>query len=128
MTFKQKISIETGIPEKNLPSSYQVIGNILLLKMPKIESWKQKQEIAEAVVKILPYVKTVCEIKEVGGEYREPDISVLIGDKTETMHMENRIKYNLDVAKIMFSKGNLNERKRIIPVVKEGETIVYMFA
>ncbi|MBI3190985.1 methyltransferase [archaeon] len=128
MGFKQKVAKITGIDAKLIPSGYQIIGDILLLKFMKIKSADKKKKIAEAIVKILPYVKTVCEIREVSGEFREPAVDILFGERTETIHTENGIKYRIDVSKIMFSKGNLTERSRIIPMVKEGENIVDMFA
>ncbi len=128
MSFKKKLARLTGIRESLLPSSYQIVGDILLLKLPKIRPPKQKNKVAESMMKLLPYVKTVCEIKGVEGEFREPNVSVLSGNKIETIHTENSVQYKLDVSKIMFSKGNLNERKRIIPLIKEGEIIVDMFA
>jgi tRNA wybutosine-synthesizing protein 2 len=128
MAFKQKVAKLTGIDARLIPSSYQIIGDIMLMKFPKIKSGEKKRKIAEAAVKILPYVKTVCEIREVSGKFREPVVNVLLGTRTETIHTENGIKYKLDVSKVMFSKGNVNERKRIIPMVVEGENIVDMFA
>lgn len=128
MPFKQKLAKATKISASKLPSSYQTVGHVLLLKLPSIKSPKQKKKIAQAILSLLPYVKTVCEIKEISGELREPVIDVLAGNGTITTHKENEILYKLDAAKIMFSKGNLNERKRIIGQVKDGELIIDMFA
>lgn len=128
MSFKQKLSKATGIRASLLPAGYQIIGHVVLLKLPKMKSPQQKQKIGSAILSLLPYVKTVCEIKEIKGELREPIINVVAGNVTETIHTENTIKYKLDVSKTMFSKGNLSERKRLIPQIKENETIVDMFA
>ncbi len=128
MSFKQKLSKATGVRASVLPAGYQIIGEVLLLKLQKMKSFKQKQEIASAILSLFPYIKTVCEIKEVRGEFREPDVKILSGNRTETVHTENQIKYKIDASKVMFSKGNLAERKRIVPLVKEGEVIVDMFA
>jgi tRNA wybutosine-synthesizing protein 2 len=128
MSFKQKLAKATGIKVAVLPSSYQIIGHVLLLKLPKIKSLNQKRKIASAILVLLPYVKTVCEIKEIRGEFREPSVTILAGNGTITTHKENGILYKLDAAKIMFSKGNLNERKRVINQVKDGELIIDMFA
>lgn len=128
MPFKQKLSKTTGIPAGRLPSSYQITGHVLLIKLPKIKSLRQKQKIAKAVLEMFPNVKTVCEMKEVKGEYREPSIKILAGNGTVTIHKENEILYKLDVGKVMFSKGNLYERRRLLDQVKEGETVIDMFA
>lgn len=128
MSFKQKLSKATGIPAGRLPSSYQIVGHVMLLKLPKIKSAAQKQKVAAAILSLLPLVKTVCEIGEIRGEYRQPSVAILAGNGTIATHKENNILYRMDVAKIMFSKGNLNERKRIISQVQEGETVIDMFA
>jgi tRNA wybutosine-synthesizing protein 2 len=100
----------------------------MLIKFMKIKKLPQKKAVAKALVKMFPYIKTICEIKHVSGEFREPKIVKLVGNKTETIHKENNILYKLDVSKIMFSKGNLYERKRLIEKVKKNEVIVDMFA
>ncbi len=128
MGFRQKLAKKTGIKEGLLPSGYQIIGNIMLIKFMKIKSAKQKQKIARAIMKMFPYVKTVCEIKQISGELREPKIVKLLGKTTKTIHKENNILFSIDVSKIMFSKGNLSERKRLIKQVKKKEVIVDMFA
>ncbi len=127
MSLKKKIAKITGIKESLIPAGYQVIGNILLIKFPKITAEKKK-EIAAALMTLLPYVKTVCEIKEINGELREPTVSVITGNTTITTHKENDILYRIDVSNVMFSKGNLYERKRLIGQIKEGETVIDMFA
>ncbi|MFH0832455.1 MAG: class I SAM-dependent methyltransferase family protein [Candidatus Aenigmatarchaeota archaeon] len=124
MTFKERIEKKTGLQG---PGGYQIIGNVLLLKLRKMPL-SQKRKIARAILDIFPYVKTVCEIKSVGGELRKPNVVKLTGDGTETVHKEHNILYKLDVSKIMFSKGNLFERQRLISQVKENEVVVDMFA
>lgn len=127
MSLKEKLAKATGMPAAKLPSGYQIIGDVMLLKL-KVKSPKQKKKIADAVISLLPYVKTVCEIKEVRGELREPSVSMLAGNSTITVHKENDVLYKIDVSKIMFSKGNMSERKRLLEHVKDGETVIDMFA
>ncbi|MBI4170887.1 MAG: class I SAM-dependent methyltransferase family protein [Candidatus Aenigmarchaeota archaeon] len=127
MSFKSKMAKLTDIRENKIPGSYQMIGDIMLLKLGKIHD-AQKIKLADTVLKEFPYVKTVCEIKGVGGEFREPVAKKLAGNGTETIHKENGILYRIDVSHLMFSKGNLNERKRLIEEIRQGETIVDMFA
>jgi tRNA wybutosine-synthesizing protein 2 len=60
---------------------------------------------------------------------RTPTIEVIAGDSsTETLHMENGCFYKLDVARVMFSKGNVYERQRIAQLVQDGEVVVDLFA
>ncbi len=127
MAFKEKMANLTGIKKEHLPSSYQMIGDIMMLKLPKLDS-EQKSDLAKAVVKEYPRVSTVCEISGVEGEMRTPDVKILAGHSTQTVHKENKIMYSIDVSKIMFSKGNINERQRLIRKIQNHETIVDMFA
>lgn len=73
-------------------------------------------------------VDTIVKIKNIAGQMRKPSIEILIGNNTETIHKENGCLFKLDVAKVMWSKGNTNERLRIAKLVKPNETIVDMFA
>ncbi|MHA2039242.1 MAG: class I SAM-dependent methyltransferase, partial [Promethearchaeota archaeon] len=43
-------------------------------------------------------------------------------------HKEHGIKYRFNVTKIMFSQGNLRERRFLATLVKKGEIVVDMFA
>jgi tRNA wybutosine-synthesizing protein 2 len=127
MGFKKKIASLTGLPANILPSSYQIVGDVLLVKLLKIPD-KNKKSIGRAFLEIFPYVKTVCEITKVEGELRKPRVRVIAGNSTETIHKEHGIVYKLDVSRIMFSKGNLNERQRLIDKIRKGEAVIDMFA
>src|SRR3989344_1600751 len=110
------------------PSGYQRIGDIIILNL-KPEIKKYEKEIGKAVLEILPDIKTVCN-KEgaITGEFREPQIKVIAGDKnTEACHFENGVYFCFDIKKIMFAKGNVKERGRLPAQVKSNEIIVDMF-
>lgn len=128
MSFKDALQKKTGIDRRNLPSSYQIIGDVLLLKLLKIESNSQKKKIASTIMEIFPHIKTVCEIKAIKDELRKPVIKKLAGNGFVTVHKEHGILYKLDVSKIMFSKGNLHERQRLLEDVKNSEIVLDMFA
>jgi tRNA wybutosine-synthesizing protein 2 len=126
MHFKDKL--KTDIPRDKIPGSYQIIGDVLLLKFMKIKKMEEKKEIAKCLMAALPYVKTVCEVSGISGEFRKPKVKKILGNGTETLHKEHGIKYKLDVKKIMFSKGNVSERKRLAKDVKKNEIVIDMFA
>jgi tRNA wybutosine-synthesizing protein 2 len=127
MSFKAMIAKETGINSKKIPSGYQVIGDIMLLKIPGLAG-DEKKKIADAVIKLFPNIRSVCESSGIEGELREPNIKLIAGERTTTIHRENNVLYHLDVSQVMFSKGNLLERKRLISQVKKDEVIIDMFA
>ena len=73
-------------------------------------------------------VKSIVKINHIGGEMREPSLEIIYGDETETIHKENGCLFNLDLSKVMWAKGNNNERLRIAKLVEDGEVVVDMFA
>jgi tRNA wybutosine-synthesizing protein 2 len=130
--IKKLLSKELELSKKEqslLPSSYQKIGDIVIINTKK-PLWKHDKKIGRIILENIPNTRTVCRRTDyITGKFREPNIKIIAGHKnTETIHKEHGIKYKLDAAKVMFSKGNLNERKRVIEQVSEGETIVDMFA
>lgn len=111
------------------PSGFQRIGSIAIISLPD-DLHKHSRSIGNTLLKNFPYIKTVCmKTGSVSGEFREPMVSVIAGDKnTVTTHKENRCLYRIDVSKLMFSKGNLSERARLAGLVQPGETVVDMFS
>lgn len=112
-----------------LPSSYQKIGNIVILNL-KEKLWKHDKKIGKIILEKIPDTKTVCRRTDfIKTQHRKPALKIIAGEKkTETVHKEHGILYKLDVNEIMFAKGNLNERNRISKLVKKNEIVVDMFA
>ena len=127
MSFKDALSQKTGIAIDKLPGSYQILGHVFLAKMPRMTE-EEKKKAARAVMAMFPRIKTVCEIRGVSGELREPSVKKIAGAGTKTVVMEHGIKYRLDAAKIMFSKGNHHERQRVTALVKPDDVVIDMFA
>lgn len=73
-------------------------------------------------------VKTIMKIDHIQGTKREPVYNVLYGSETETINKENGCLFKLDLSKVMWSKGNNNERLRIAKLVEEDEVVLDMFA
>ncbi len=132
MKFKDLLIRKTSLPEevhKMLPASYQAIGDICLVKLREFVAKKYKHMIGGIILDNFPQFRTVCLQKGISGEYRRPDVEVIAGHKnTETMHNELGCRFKIDVAKIMWSKGNHFERQRLLKLVKPDEIILDMFA
>jgi len=113
-----------------LPRGFQTLGKVMILKLhPKL--LERRKVIANACLEILPKIKSVyLNLGKVKGKFRQPEkIEYLAGkDNPIVEHTEHGIRYIFDITKIMFSKGNLNERKHLATLVKSGEIIVDMFA
>ncbi len=118
------------VPEKikpKLPKRWEQLGHVLILKIdPELEDWLE--EIAVTYAKILDVDTVLQDTGGVQGQFREPVMELIIGDNTETVHLENSIRYCLDAGKLMFSSGNVDERIRMASVCEPGETVVDMFA
>ena len=125
-SYKDVISFHKKL-QNELPTSHDIVGDILLIKLSK-KLQRYKKEIGELLIKSNKNIKTVCLIEPVSGELRTRNIEVIAGEKrTETLHKEYGLKFNLDVEKTYFSPRLASERKRITSLVKPGETIVDMF-
>ena len=73
-------------------------------------------------------VKTIMKIDHIQGTKREPVYEILFGSETETINKENGCLFKLDLAKVMWSKGNNNERLRIAKIADDDEVVLDMFA
>jgi len=110
-----------------LPHKWELLGDVLLIRLPP-ELLPYKTEVAGTYAKLLR-ARTVClETGGILGVHRTPQVEVIFGEGTETVHKENGILYKLDVAKVMFSSGNMEEKRRMASLDCRGETIVDMFA
>ncbi len=106
--------------------NHQEIGNIAIFH-------KISKKEAEKFLKKFKHIKTVCVRRgSIKGKFRKPQLKVLVSRakkaKTETIHQEQGVFYKIDVSKLMFSKGNINERHRIAKIAKKNETVIDMFA
>jgi tRNA wybutosine-synthesizing protein 2 len=97
----------------------KVIGDILVIK----DNIQNPEKLLET-----PGVNRIVKLGRINGLKREPDVEMVIGEGTETIHRENKCSFKLDVSRIMWSKGNTTERKRMSTIAKQGETVVDMFA
>jgi tRNA wybutosine-synthesizing protein 2 len=100
---------------------YKKIGDILILDNSYMGN--DFEELSER-----HKVKTIMKIDHIQGTKREPVYRILYGEETETVNKENGCLFKLDLAKVMWSKGNNNERLRIAKLVEDGETVMDMFA
>lgn len=112
-----------------LPTGFQRIGDKAILTL-RPELLKYKEDIAQGLLEFFKYIKGVyLKTGAVTGDFRTPQIEFILGEnKPETIHREHGISYKFDISKIMFSKGNINERARIVPQIQSNEIIFDLFA
>ncbi|WP_410509582.1 class I SAM-dependent methyltransferase family protein [Methanosarcina hadiensis] len=109
-----------------LPSGWHVLGDIIIVSIPDALDGK-KLLIAEALLSMYPKCRSVVRDFGIEGQFRQPKRELLLGNETETIHKEHGCFFKQDVTKVMYSKGNLGERKRMSRLGK-GEVVVDMFA
>ncbi len=116
-----------GLDVHLLPRKWERIGDVLILRFPpEVSPWR---EVLAPIYAHALGAKTVVEdLARIRGPWRVPDVRWLWGDGTETVHLENGVRFKLDVTKVMFSSGNLAERVWMSRLPREGETVVDLFA
>jgi tRNA (guanine37-N1)-methyltransferase len=126
-SYKEIASIPKRLKHE-LPTSYDIIGDIILIKLAK-NLLKYKKEIGESLLKSNKNIKTVCLTEPVSGEFRTRNIKVIAGEeRTVTSHTEYGLTFKVDVKNTYFSPRLATERKRVANLVKQGEIVVDMFA
>lgn len=110
--------------------SYDILGNIIILKFPKGVSVKDKKEYALSVLKKNKSVKTVLEkTGKFKGRLRKMETKYIAGEKTkEVLYHENGCSFRFNVDDTYFSPRLSNERKEIASKIKKGEEVLVMFA
>jgi len=126
-SYKEIVSLPDNL-KQDLPTSYDVIGDIILIKLPE-NLIKYQEEIGKSLLKANKNIKTVCLTQPVAGELRTRNVEVISGEKrTKTTHKEYGLTFNVDAKKTYFSPRLANERKRVANLVKPDEVVVDMFA
>lgn len=114
---------------QHLYSSYDIIGDIAIIRLTD-SSKKYGDVIAKTLMDIHKNVRTVlAQTGPVAGEFRLRVLEHVAGEhKTSAFHRESGCIFHVDVQKCYFSPRLFYERMRIAKQVKNGETVVNMFA
>lgn len=120
--------LKDRLPEKEfalLPRSFDVIGDIAIIELPK-ELSKRAKLIGSAIIESLHNVKVVAVEQGVHtGKYRRQKLKVVAGEKRlETVHKESGTVLGLNVEKCYFSPRLGSERLRIAGKVKPLERVL----
>lgn len=138
MTFKESLERHlAGVLDPAelalLPRGFQTLEDVAIINL-KPALLPRKHEIGQAYLDLLPYIKSVWAktfgSAKVTGQFREPTgLEHIAGiAKHEVMPVENGVTFKHDFTKVIFSKGNINERSYLPTLVKDGEIILDMFA
>lgn len=110
-----------------VPRKWERLGDVLIVRFPD-ELDPYEIELARAYAKELNVKAVLREMGVITGVTRRPNLRVLFGSDTETVHPEGNILYKLDPTQVMFASGNFDEKKRMSQLDCRGETVVDMFA
>src|SRR5436190_9199774 len=117
----------SGVPVDLAPRRWKRVGDIVVLRLrPAAQEYaKELGRIYGSVLK----AQTVLEDRSgIHGPLRTPYVRVLWGDGTETVHVEAGARYGLDVAQVMFSAGNIEERSAIAGRIRPGAGVADLVA
>ncbi len=117
---KLLISIDNYYLEKNKMRSFDVIGNIAVLKQEK-----GNRKRAERILKQNKNIRTVVEKTErVKGRLRTLKTRYLSGEKTkEALHKENNCIFRLNIDTCYFSPRLSSERARVAEKIRKIKDI-----
>ena len=109
-----------------IPRGWFLLGEVIVVKIhPDLKAYEH--HIGQALLDFYPRCCTVLADDGIVGLFREPVRRIIAGKKTQTVHKENKVIFNLDASLVMFSPGNLKERIRMSRFGKD-EYVVDMFA
>ncbi len=113
----------------DLPSSLHIVGHVALVNM-RTEDPQILASVGQATLGFDKRIKSVAvRIGPTSGVDRKPSFRLVAGDpRTETIHVEDGVKFKLDPLEITFSRGNRRERHLVGRQVKPGEVVVDMFS
>ncbi len=108
----------------------EIIGDILVIRIPFDVKPEDLKPLAERVLKELPYIKSVWGgLPGVKGEYRLREYIHLAGEKrSETIYKEYGCRFKIDFTKVYISPSLSYEHYRVAQLVEPGETVTNMFA
>ena len=105
---------------------FEIVGDIALIE----DDVAEPEKVADAIMKVKKNVKTVLAAQSpVEGEFRTRRFRTVAGEeRTSTIHKEYGSRFYIDLERAYFTPRLATERSRILDQVKEGETVVDMFA
>ena len=125
--YKDRLKLSKKLMDE-LPTSYDVVGAIILIKLSKA-LFPYRKEIGRALLETHNNIRTVCLIDPVSGEFRTRKVTIIAGEnQTLTTHTEYGLSFDVDVETTYFSPRLASERRRVAGLVKPGEIVVDMFA
>ncbi|XP_061090896.1 tRNA wybutosine-synthesizing protein 2 homolog [Conger conger] len=116
---------------EDIPHSWQRHGDLVLVGegcFSRLVWESMGTELWQAVARGLGCSRLAQIGRVSSDEFRTPVVTMLLGEDSIVTHVDNRIRYEFDVTKCMFSSGNITEKLRIASFDCTGETVVDLYA
>lgn len=115
----------------DIPDSWEFYDDLLLLPSKSFRNvvWTEHlPEVLQVICKLFKVNRVARKNSVKDDDFRSPKTDILLGSDSWVKRKENGIIYQLDLAKCMFSIGNISEKIRVANFPCRGETVVDMFA
>ncbi len=123
-----KGKVRDGVLE-SISNGFDVIGDAAIIKLPTGLRRTEEKLVADAVMHENRHITRV--FKKTGkteGRERIPSLAWVAGKKdTLVKHKENGCSFAVDIKGVFFTPRLGSERKRVVAMVKPGETVLDMF-
>ncbi len=125
--FKELLTTIPQHLQSLLPTSYDIIGELLLIKIPE-ELSPYNHEIGKALLATHHNLTSIYHIQAIQGEFRTRTLELIAGiAKTEATHSEYNLRFTLDPSTVYFNPRLGSERHHIANLVEPDETIIDLF-
>ncbi len=115
------------VPPELAPTKWERFEDVVVLRLSEAAR-EFREAIGTAFAETLGARCVVEDRSGIHGVLRTPQVDVIWGRGMEVVHLEGGVRYMFDVAKIMFSSGNLAERTSIASRIPDGSVVVDLFA
>lgn len=120
-------SVEKDNPHSKLsqilddpPLKWEILGDVVIFP----EGSKLGDGDLASVAEALGCTRVALQAEIDSGMMRKSNLELIHGDDGWVVHKENFVDYEFDITKVMFSSGNVTERRRMGEFDLSGETIV----
>ena len=126
-------SLKSREMPNDVPSKWEKFDDVAIIPNKSFRDgyWDEvPSDVLWREVAIAIGVQRLYRKGEVDGPKRKPEIELLTGSSRGSwvIRKENGIRYGYDITNCMWSAGNVNERRRMGEVAKQGETVLDLFA
>ena len=108
---------------KEIPSRWEKLGDMVIFPQGTDTTNWPMEEVAE----ILQANRIGIQNEIDSGPTRKSQLELVHGGDGWVVHRENFVEYEFDATQVMFSSGNVTERRRMGEIARENEIVVDLF-